>query len=628
MEINFLKAQNVKIMISTKNTLSKYPGVTPLSEGFLKTSFPNKSLLFTSQSTSQSNEIDESVWDIFNFLQDVQTVEEDSDVQAAIEDVLKASEKAEQNQRVQQDVDEFFQANQAILQSLGVPTADRETDVDEIESQDSTQILTEILAYPQLNPTCTCYDNSEIMNKIDELMSSFEFPKTVWDSSTPAMDLLTLKSMYGFKRFYTHYKAFIQASRRRSTIHHYSKNTDNFPALLGAIQDQFEQLHSQCLQKHPTKMIQEQLIRIQQDRFALNASFQSSRSNTDLSQNAGALYYFYRAYEHFKKGKISAYIEDIQNLMAYTSCNRKNLNDLGRFYSQFSDNEKDSLNLYTNSIEKFIEYLQKESPQNETESAFKFILSEAKNMELEVPWKNALEYESITQILKSSFPSIAGAASGQSYSSQYHKIDGKICEHTEFAIINGINNELSDALSFGETLKNHSGGHRVHVLFNATQGKLPDLMHWWMAYIGNQLTPAVALTIQFIRDHFSKYPNKKLYLVSHSCGGAVLKAALKEIPPEQRQKIVIRNMGGGAYIPKALCENAINFVSKNDMVSFLSHLVGTTYMNSKAPTPTSDYEFRILEPKPGSPKIDHNIQSPTYQEAIEKDVAEFLNTNS
>jgi len=150
-------------------------------------------------------------------------------------------------------------------------------------------------------------------------------------------------------------------------------------------------------------------------------------------------------------------------------------------------------------------------------------------------------------------------------------------------------------------------------------------MEWLLTYIGSRLTPAVALTIQFISDHFEKNPEKKLFFITHSCGGAILKTALKEIPKEFRDRMIISNMGGGAYIPKSLCKDAINYVSKNDNVSQIANALGIAFIDqNKNEFNLQDYEFRILEPKPGSPKIDHMILSPTYQKEIEKLVIKFI----
>lgn len=181
-------------------------------------------------------------------------------------------------------------------------------------------------------------------------------------------------------------------------------------------------------------------------------------------------------------------------------------------------------------------------------------------------------------------------------------------------------------MKFGQQLNEYSSDHSVHVLFNATQGKIPDLIEWLMTYTGRVLTPVVGLTIEFIRDHFKKHPNKKLFIVSHSCGGTISKAALREIPKEQRDLIVIRNMGGGAYIPLSLCKNAINFVSKRDGISSISHIVDQKYINqSQESFNINDYEFVFLDPKPGASMIDHTIQSATYQDAIRDAIIVFIN---
>jgi len=230
----------------------------------------------------------------------------------------------------------------------------------------------------------------------------------------------------------------------------------------------------------------------------------------------GASYYFFRGYNHFKEGKISAYIEDIQNLTQNIRCNKTNLDDLALPYAGLADASKETIQLYIKSITQFMDYLNHESPIKETiDQAFTFILKEASNMELKHPWQNILYYENLAQVFQNSLAGLPGVNSTNRSESQYHQVEGKVFEHAEFAIINGVNNELEDAMKFAHALKEQTEGHRVHVLFNATQGKIPDLMEWLLTYIGSRLTPAVALTIQFISDHFEKNPEKKLFL-SHT----------------------------------------------------------------------------------------------------------------
>lgn len=585
--------------------------------------------------------------DIQDIIKNAYQMTSDPKIQSAINEVLESSEQTLKDTETQKHVEEFMQENNKILKGLGLPEfssgspSAQEQSSQEFENyyeynlEESGKMQLELCQYLNTNPNCHCFipeasDSLDEMNKIHDLIDNFNFaalPKNYSGKYFSKLDYSLLKARFQFKRFYTHYKGLIQTIDKWLLKNQYATNTKLLEALLGIIQDQFEIIHNQCLKKHPIETIQRQQALQRADQAKFQEALQVHNVNIPANQNVGASYYFFKGYCHFEEGKISDYIKDVQNLTQHIQCLPDNLLELSKPYINLNNVSENTMQLYIQSIEQFLNYLKQDSPVKETmEQAFEFILAETSTLEFKHPWKKALHYENLAQVFQKCSTNIPGINPADRSNSKYLQIDGKIFEHAEFAVINGINNELDDAMKLGGQLKEYTSGHRVHVLFNATQGKVPDILEWLMTYTGNILTPAVALAAQFIKDHFNKYPNKKLFFISHSCGGAILKAALKEISPEKRDLIVIRNMGGGAYIPLSLCKNAINFVSKNDAVSAASHLFGQMYANqSKEIFNINDYDFISLNPKPGSPMIDHTVQSPTYQDAIVDVITYFIN---
>lgn len=261
-----------------------------------------------------------------------------------------------------------------------------------------------------------------------------------------------------------------------------------------------------------------------------------------------------------------------------------------------------------------------------TEVPFQFDLLQAQNMELNGNWIKALGYEIGAQNFEKGLVGSVGGTAPARENSNYYRIEGKVSKNFRIAAINGIRKNKEGMMELGQMLYGASGGYQIDLLHNATQGLLADAGEWILSREGKHLTPSIAMTIQFIQHHFEHTPEKELFLISHSCGGSILKAALREIPPEQREKIIVHNMGGGAYIPKTLCKNSVNYVSSRDFVSFISHYLAKKFIDSPMNLfKLNDYKFILLKPQPGSKSVDHGIMEPTYRPRVEHIVSKYCN---
>jgi hypothetical protein len=236
-----------------------------------------------------------------------------------------------------------------------------------------------------------------------------------------------------------------------------------------------------------------------------------------------------------------------------------------------------------------------------------------------------LEYEKDTNNFIQRISKLWKATESEKAETNYFEIKGYIDNKFSVAITNGIDTLKEKALELGQFVHAGLEGVNVHVLYNATTGIAGDVLEWGLNVSEKFLTPAIALHIQFIRHHFEHYPDKELLFITHSCGGAVLKSALNEIPPELREKIVIMNIGGGAYIPKTLCKNAKNYISTRDFVSFLSNLVARRFLvPANNFSNLLDCKFVLLKPEPGSKIVDHGIFEPTYQKKLKELMSSYL----
>lgn len=240
-------------------------------------------------------------------------------------------------------------------------------------------------------------------------------------------------------------------------------------------------------------------------------------------------------------------------------------------------------------------------------------------------WTNLLEYEKEMQNLEQSILEFTGLEKKERAGSDHFEIKGYAHNKFRIAVANGMNSTKEKALQLGQFIQEGFNGINVHVLYDGSTGLPADILKWGLNVNETFLTPPVALHIQFIRHHFEHYPEQELLFITHSAGGAALKAALKEISPDLREKIVIMNMGGGAYIPHTLCKNAQNYISSRDFVSFLANILSRRFL---IPHPNfSDLlecKFVLLKPEPGSKIVDHGILEPTYYKKLERLMSDYF----
>lgn len=173
-------------------------------------------------------------------------------------------------------------------------------------------------------------------------------------------------------------------------------------------------------------------------------------------------------------------------------------------------------------------------------------------------------------------------------------------------VINGMGHNKQSADHNANYLSTTLGGVYIEPVYNLTQGPFDLPRAAGEVYAGKKSHATKDLQNAW-KDYFEKASPKALIIqVCHSEGASCVKNGLLSSPEEIRQRIIVIAIAPAAYIPKELCLESFNYVSKRDIVP---HFDFKGKMNCKDNT-------TILEPHKDAPLFDHSFQSPTYRQPI------------
>lgn len=206
-------------------------------------------------------------------------------------------------------------------------------------------------------------------------------------------------------------------------------------------------------------------------------------------------------------------------------------------------------------------------------------------------------------------------------------VNGKDC-HGMVSWINGIRNTLQDSQDSAKYIQKLSGGFTVCGVYNCTHFPLDLLEAGVLNYAG--YSPNTALLLQNDWKKFHElnkdYPNAKLLQVCHSQGAIHVRNALEGLPPEIQDRIIVVAIAPAAVVPKKLCFASYNYVSENDFVYKLEPTPDALRLEeSMIPNyvKRTHEELIILPPHLGVSGMDHEFQSPTYRDELEKKLADY-----
>ena len=150
-------------------------------------------------------------------------------------------------------------------------------------------------------------------------------------------------------------------------------------------------------------------------------------------------------------------------------------------------------------------------------------------------------------------------------------------------------------------------GEEIYGFFDPTKGALRDAVEYLARLIipgySNQAKERIKESI--MKDYNSN-PDKDVLKIAHSRGCLDLRNALRELPPEVRERVCVIAVAPGAYIDDHLCKQVRHLVSPYDLVPRIDFLGRMRCQNT------------IVTLKPQSIVTDHCLTSSVYNEDISK----------
>jgi RHS repeat-associated protein len=181
--------------------------------------------------------------------------------------------------------------------------------------------------------------------------------------------------------------------------------------------------------------------------------------------------------------------------------------------------------------------------------------------------------------------------------------------------INGISNQQGQSIQSARRLSQYAQGTKIYGIYNATHSMGVDILECAMGHMGFHMPSVQLLKNQW--DHFiaTHRPEEKCLQFSHSGGSLQVYNALLTSPESVRQRIISAAFAPAVIIPRKLCFQADNYVSRRDFVTHLDIMGKLKYGN----------QLHVLEPHPDANFWDHEFLSPTFEASIKLHITDYIN---
>jgi len=194
----------------------------------------------------------------------------------------------------------------------------------------------------------------------------------------------------------------------------------------------------------------------------------------------------------------------------------------------------------------------------------------------------------------------------------------------EIGFSNGVNTNFLSVQNHAEYISNLSGGYNVNYTHNATHGLFTDLYEA-RCNINKVTTEPSRVVQERWRSFFARSHPKELCLeICQSQGAAHVRNALLGMSKNERQRIIILAVAPAVIIPKNLARDVYNIFSSADDI----------YLFDRKGWKANKQEATFLPPYSGA-RIkraifkhlywDHNFQSLTYKDTIQRIITNYIN---
>lgn len=181
--------------------------------------------------------------------------------------------------------------------------------------------------------------------------------------------------------------------------------------------------------------------------------------------------------------------------------------------------------------------------------------------------------------------------------------------------VNGIRNSRNDALKSGSYISDTIDGYAVDVLCTPTKGFIGDTLECALGLLGLVNAERINVLHNYVHNYFKNAPEgAKCFIIAHSGGAILVRATMKYLPKEYRERIIYRAYSPATFMERGLCSSIAQYRSSRDFVP-LFDVYGRITCNSTR---------KVLKPKSNSPLFDHDLESPTFRDIMKQNNRDFL----
>lgn len=190
---------------------------------------------------------------------------------------------------------------------------------------------------------------------------------------------------------------------------------------------------------------------------------------------------------------------------------------------------------------------------------------------------------------------------------------GPRCGDLGISFMNGICNTFWDARSSLDLITNGTNGINRYMCYGATAGISIDIARSSLELAGHDTKRVLELRKMFVA---ALKENRYLLHYCHSEGCIVTRNALRGLPEELRNRIIVEAFAPAGYIPEYLAREVRHYRSARDIVPRLD-IVGEIQCRHNIVT---------FKPHPKAALNDHTFSSPTFRDTIIRRRDVFIET--
>lgn len=216
----------------------------------------------------------------------------------------------------------------------------------------------------------------------------------------------------------------------------------------------------------------------------------------------------------------------------------------------------------------------------------------------------------------------AQRAPPKSYSLPFNTVGEKI-PHLRIGGINGINTSFDEAISHALYLGKFAANHSIDWVYNSSNGSVIDVAEALMLnYKGFSPITSELLVSNWTAFHQENQsrPDAKYLQFCHSQGAIHVRNALSKASEKISERVVVVAIAPASVVLKNTCWASYNYASKKDLIPYYGQLMGERVINYKL----NQGELVLVEPDPDATGIDHDFESKTFRDIIEKAIKKYL----